>query len=967
MRTEITTLHVDKEPLSAAEALLVKEAIAGLNKRYKDYPEDKLSQEDLIKRAEYELGVIISMGFADYLLVVSDFLKVGAALGHMPEERLEYLRAHMTEMSMDEMLTYIHEDQSAPGLAVGLGRGSGAGSIICYALEITHLEPTQYNLLFERFLNPERVSMPDVDSDFANAKALYGTRDIVIEYVSKRYGKNAICGITTKQTMAAKKAIDDVARVLCGRDAEGHTSAEIKAMLAEYRGIADAMKKLIPELPGVGFDDEVAEGGSTVAEVISYQFIGNTKALEILEYARQLEGVNDNYGKHAAGVVIADNGDIGEYGALMYDEEIGWKIQMDGPDVEGIGGLLKMDFLGLTTLNIITATLRLIFEHYGIYVDPFAIPQEKEIYEKIFSTGNTFGVFQFAGAGVQQILRRFQPDSLEDLIIINAINRPGPAQYIDPIIKKKHGEHVDVTAFDKVDCLNDLLAPTYGYPVYQEQVMQIFQKMGQYSLGGADEIRRAMSKKKQYIIDENREIFVHGGNMENHDTHKVTPVAGAESIGIPAQLAYDVFDSVQDFAKYGFNKSHAAVYAVTAYMTAWLKYHYPVEFFTSYLNIANDPLEDILADAKKNGVKILAPDINKSESIFTCDKDQIYFGYNGFGLQASMNDPNRDYVSMPDFILRTTLTKATVEKMVVAGAFDRFSSSRRALLQMVPIYMDYKDDLKKAQKTFDDYTRLKTDLASGIKVTKDQFSKYGLTRKTLPKPAEIDNKISESQKQINELTAIIKAQIIPVKQYPDDPLQKLKDEKAVLKAYISGHPLELYGKPESHNCTAVADIITEGYYNVLGIVTDLKVRSKKTDPSAKMAFFTLEDISGGKIPVCVFDKAFEKYHSMFVNYEGKPIEDNILQLKGSVKPDRRRNDGTLQFIVSDRDKEAVAKPNNMPDILYFDIEGIEKLAELHAKLKPYQSAYGHPVRIHDLTTGDIMTLDYKVSAAVKSL
>ena len=974
MRDTISTLTINKEPLSAAEQLLIKQAIEGLNKRYQDVPEDTVSQAQLIERAEYELNVIISMGFADYLLIVSDFLKIGAALGHVPDNRLEYLHQHMAEMSMDEMLQYIYEDQSAPGLAVGLGRGSGAGSVICYALEITHLDPMVHGLLFERFLNPERVSMPDVDSDFANAEKLCGTRDIVIEYVSKRYGKNAICGINTKSTLAAKGAIDAVQRALCGRDTKDLSREQALDIQKKYRDLAVEMKKLIPDLPGTTFDSEVSDN-MTVEALIRQTYSNNPIALEFLDYAIQLEGVNDNYGKHAAGVVIADNGDIGAYGALMYDEKIGWKIQMDGPDVEGIGGLLKMDFLGLTTLNIITHALRLIQQNHGIYIDPFNVPQEPEIYQKIFSEGNTFGIFQFNKPGMQKMLKRFHPDNLDELILLNAVNRPGPMQYFDFMVKKKFGQAVPESAFDKVPCIQDILRPTYGYPVYQEQVMQIPQAMAGYSLGQADEIRRAMSKKKLAVIEENRELFVHGGIMENHDTHKKSSIQGSIQRGIPENDAYAVYDGIQDFAKYGFNKSHAAVYAVTAYMTAWLKFHYPVEFYTAYLNIADDPLEDILADAKANHVKITAPDINRSEGIFTCDSEQIFYGYSGMGLQAAMTDTARDYVSMADFIIRTSLTESTITKLIGAGAFDRFSSSRTALLKVLPIYMDFKKTLKNNAIKLEQSQQLLTDLKNGIKITKEHFKDYGLNRKTLPKVSELEQKVAESSAAIAEAKAMIEAQVIPVRQYPDDPLKRLQEEKELLKAYITGHPLEMYGAPQQYGCTPITDLHLDedkkqNNCTIMGMVTGWRVTSKKDNANQKMAFFTLEDVTG-QIPVCAFTGAYALYADIPSKPDEFVSEDNqkvlkpgaILKLKGYLKQDSRSDNDTLQFVISDKVPEAVTAIKPMLRPFQFNITGVEEINILIEKLKAYRQTDGHIVYIHNQTTGDIEQLDFKVSDA----
>ncbi len=962
MRQAIRQPRIEKADLSDNEKLLIQQVVTGVNQRYQDYPEDKLSTDVLSDRVEYELNTILNMGFADYFLIVSDFLKVGTMLGHIPEERLEYLRANVKNMSIDEMMSFIKEDMSYPGLTIGLGRGSGAGSVAAYALRITNIEPTRYGLLFERFLNPERVSMPDIDSDLSRADAMYGVRDIVIEYVAKKYGHNAICGIATQSTLAAKAAIDQVSRVMMSKALQkaGCDTADKAArsrMDREYKdkyyALADKIKALIPDEPGTTFNSEIKDN-ITVADIIRQQFANDRDALEILTYALQLEGVNYNYGKHAAGVIIADNGDVGAYGALMYDDEIGWKLQMDGPDAEGIGGLLKMDFLGLKTLNIITATVRIVYENtnHQVYIDPLNLPDEPEVYKEIFAKGNTFGIFQFNKPGVQRILKKFQPDSLEDLILINAINRPGPMQYIDPIIDKKHGRKVATNAFDKVQCIQDILAPTYGYPVYQEQVMQIFQKMGQYSLGGADEIRRAMSKKKQYIIDENREIFVHGGQLVNHDTHKSVDVPGAESIGIPADDSYAVFDSIQDFAKYGFNKSHAAVYAVTAYITAWLKYHYPAEFFTAYLNITQptptETLSDMLAAARTHGVQIMPPDINKSRDIFTCQDGKIYYGFQGAGLKAAMSKESHDYVSIPDFFMRTTLGGATIEKLIRVGAFDHFVSSRTALLKVAPIYLDIREDYKKASDTAQLNQELLADMDNGVVIDK---KKYKLDkRKTMPKREEVQKKYETALQKIEEAKKDLSAQIIPVVQFPDDPAFRLAQEKEYLSIYVSGHPVDIYGNADKYGCKAIAEA-QEGNCEIMGLIQNLRITAKKSDPTQQMAFFTLED-STGTIPVCVFTKAYQMYSDRIA-------EDRIVKLSGYIKPDTRQSAGeaVMQFVVSDRTQDAIQPLAAKPCDVYTEIPGIEVLSKLQYKLTPYNDSNGHSVYVRDLTTGDFFYLD----------
>lgn len=961
MRTNVTLeqIKLQKEPLTPSDTLLIKQTIEGVNRRYKDYPENKLSNEDLIARLNYELQTICSMGFADYFLIVSDFLTLGVKLGHMPDDRLDYLRQHISEMSIEEMTAYIEEDQTFPGLTIGIGRGSGAGSVVAYALNITNIEPTQYNLLFDRFLNPERISMPDIDSDFSNSEEMYGIRDLVVEYVSKKYGKDGICGITTKQTMGAKAAIDNVQRVLMNK-AITEDPAKEGQFTPYFRKLAKDMKAIIPDEVGAGFATKVSED-KTVYDVMLEQFGSDPNAAAIARLAKDLEGVNINYGKHAAGVIIADNGDVGEYGALMFDTDTqGWKIQMEGPDAEGIGGLLKMDFLGLTTLNVITMAIRLIYENSGhqTYIDPLNLPDEPVIYKEIFAKGNTFGVFQFASPGAKRVLAQIKPTCFEDIILANAINRPGPEVYIPDIAAKKNGRHVDPTVFDNVPCIQEILAPTYGYPVYQEQVMQIPQAMAGYSLGQADEIRRAMSKKKFAVIEENRELFVHGGVMENHDTHKKSQIQGSVARGIPEKDAYAVYDGIQDFAKYGFNKSHAAVYALTAYITAWLKFHYPVEFYTACLTIpGTNTLQDIIADAKANGIKICPPDINKSRTYFTCDKEKIYYGFGGMSLEASFANEAHDFKSMADFVIRGHQAQAAMEKLIKAGALDRFSSSRTALMKVLPIYVEQKKEIAKQTASLN----LNTELLQLMEEDKPiDLKKYKLDKlKKMPTKEKIQEKIQKAKDNIAFAENSIRAQVIPMVQFPDDLMTKLQDEKELLGTYVSGHPMDVYGDVQKYNCISIHQIGSESKgESVMGVVTGLKIKHKKDDPSAQMAFFNLEDATGS-IPCCMFTRAFGKYGHML--YEGA-----ILKLSGNISLDKHSDDESYQFIIDDKIRDAVTSVKVPLRDVSCTIDGIENFAALKNRLREFAAKEGHAVYVYDQSTGERLKLMFLVSpSAIK--
>lgn len=896
------------------------------------------------------------MGFSDYFLVVADFLQVGQKIGHMPLDRIEHLRAHMTEMSIEEMISYIEEDMSYPGFTIGIGRGSGAGSVVAYVNYITNVEPTQYDLLFERFLNPERVSMPDFDSDLSKAEAPYGVRDIVIEYVGKKYGYDGVCGICTPSTLAPKAAVMNTANILVDREfqkkkgfKEGDyiPNSEKDPVWVEinkhYTDLSKAIRADIPEDPGTTFSSEM-EDGSTLYESLKMKYAGSKDATEIIELANMLDGVNDNYGKHAAGVIIADNGNVGEYGALMYDDESnGWKIQMNAVECEDTAGLLKMDFLGLKTLNIITMALRLIYENRGIYINVENLPDDPEVYSKIFATGNTVEVFQFSSNGMKQMLKKFKPDKFDDLTLLNATFRPGPMKYIDPIADKKHGRPVETSAFDKVPQIQELLAPTYGYPVYQEQVMRIFQIMGQYSIGGADEIRRAMSKKKQYIIAENREIFVHGGEMENHRTHKSIHVGGAMELGIAEDTAYEVFDALSDFAKYGFNKSHSLAYAKTAYMTAWLKLHYPIEFYTACLCIEeNKEMAAILADAKANGVKIAPVDINTSRAGFTCDTEQIYFGFAGVSMEKATQNLTHDYVSVADFILRGGIKGSKLEGLVKVGAFDNFTTSRKALLEVLPVYAEHMEAIKKAQANVTKYTNILADMEADPE-GKTLLKKYD--RKSWPKKEEAQTRLENAKESLDFHTKAIKAQVIPMQQFKDTMYERLQAEKDLCGLYLTGHPVDMYGTPKDNGCMEI--INSTGNCHIMGQISNLRICSTKADASKKLAFFDIEDQTD-KIHVCCFTESFNNNGSKLAN-------DMVVKLSGTVKADKQDPD-TLQFILNKGDKSviplAVAKSE-----FTFNIKDLTQLKELQDKLSDFEMAGGHPAYIYDMSTGDRMKLD----------
>lgn len=638
--------YISEDGKSASE-MLRKLAYDGISRCYPNGAWTEIHQ----KRLEHELEVIDRMGFSDYLCIVEDFLNYGRKLGiENPEE---------------------------VGMGVGPGRGSAVGSIVCYLTGITNLDPITYELLFERFLNPERVSMPDIDSDFD-----INIRGKVIEYVKQKYGENAVCNIITKGTTAARASVRNVARVL--GDAKFGDS---KALLS----LGDRIAKSIPKGPNVVFNDELMNS-------LSSAFSGNANALEILHDVKLIEGTAVNYGMHAAGVIIADNGDVKEYVPFAWNSDnAAWVCQCSMTEAESDAGLLKMDFLGLKNLNIISEAERMIKRNHGIKIDVEAIGREllkngrttsydkkKNVFDHIFSEGKTNSVFQFESSGMKSMLKRFRPSNIHDLILLVAAYRPGPMQYLNEIIETKHGRSKPKYIVPE---LESILAPTYGKPVYQEQIMQIFNRVAGFSLGEADIIRRAMSKKKLSVLTDPKTNYQ--GRF----------IDGLLASGAKRKDAEDFWEELLDFANYAFNKSHACAYAHMAFYTAWLKLNYPAEYMTAVLNYAEQKkIPALISECRDLGIKVLPPDINRSEADFTCRDGEILFGISSIKTVKGAADDiieqrkEAQYHSVKDFIMRGHTKQNVTEALISSGAMDCWCNNREAIRFALP---DMLDDRKK--------------------------------------------------------------------------------------------------------------------------------------------------------------------------------------------------------------------------------------------------------------------------------
>ena len=742
----------------------------GLVRRYPD------KHEELLPKLDYELSVIQKMGYVDYFLIVWDFIN--------------YARTH--------------------GIPVGPGRGSAAGSLVSYTTGITNIDPIRYNLLFERFLNPERVTMPDIDIDFC-----YERRSEVIDYVIEKYGKDCVTQIVTFGTLAARGVIRDVGRV----------------MDLPYN-FCDTIAKNIPNELNITIDKALIMNPE-----LRSMYESDETVKRLIDMAKRLEGLPRHTSMHAAGVVISQKA-MDEYVPLSRSSDGTITTQFVMTTIEELG-LLKMDFLGLRTLTVISDAVKLVEKNHGIKIDVDNIDyDDKKVLDSI-GTGRCDGVFQLESAGLKNFMKELKPQSLEDVIAGISLYRPGPMDFIPKYIKGKN-EPESVTYVCKE--LEPILEPTYGCIVYQEQVMQIVQNLAGYTMGQADNIRRAMSKKKQYVIDAERQNFVYGNEEQG--------IKGCITNGISEQAANQIYDSMVDFAKYAFNKSHAAAYAVVAYQTAYLKYYYPVEFMAALMTSVIDntrKVAEYIYSCRQMGIKVLSPDINEGEGRFLATKDGIRYGMyaiKSIGRQVidiilAERETNGKYITLSDFLSRVAgreVNKRAVENLIKAGACDGLDGNRQ---QMLLVYNTLIDNLNQEKKN---------SLAG-------QMSLFDL--------------VSEEEKKAYEV------RFPNVEEYSKEI--KLGFEKEVLGIYLSGHPLEEYEEKWRKNISAVtADFMLDEETNAVkikdnqsvvigGIITEKTI--KYTKQNKAMAFITIEDLFG-TVEVIIFPRDYEKY-SRYLNEDEK--------------------------------------------------------------------------------------------------
>ena len=749
----------------------------GLKKRYPD------GDDSLKERLEYELSVIKSMGYVDYFLIVWDFIK--------------YAKDH--------------------GIMVGPGRGSAAGSIVSYCLEITSIDPIKYQLLFERFLNPERVSMPDIDVDFC-----FERRQEVIDYVVRKYGSDRVVQIVTFGTMAARGVIRDVGRV----------------MDLPY-AFVDSIAKMVPTELNMTLDRAL-----TMNQELKKLYQEDAQVQELIDMSRRLEGLPRHTSMHAAGVVISQKS-VDEYVPLSLGSDGSVTTQFTMTTLEELG-LLKMDFLGLRTLTVIQDAAKLAEKSSGKAIDMGAIDyNDKKVLDSIGS-GKTEGVFQLESGGMKNFMKELKPQNLEDIIAGISLYRPGPMDFIPQYIKgKTHPEEITY------DCpqLEPILEPTYGCIVYQEQIMQIVRDLAGYTLGRSDLLRRAMSKKKGDVMQKERQNFVYGNKEEG--------VPGCIANGIDEKTANKIYDEMIDFAKYAFNKSHAAAYAVVAYQTAWLKYYYPVEFMAALMtSVIDNPgkVSEYIYTCKQMGIAVLPPDINKGEGNFSVDNGNIRYGLAAIKsigkpvIHAILEERKTrgPFKTLKDFIERLSsreVNKRTIESFIKSGAFDSLGGTRK---QFMMVYVKILDQV-------------------------NQERKYSMTGQM-----SLFDMVSDEQKSEFDIP------LPDVGEYEKET--KLAFEKEVVGVYLTGHPLEDYAEKWKKNISKTTlDFqvdeetghakVYDGAKEIVGGMISAKT-IKYTKNNKTMAFITLEDLVGS-VEVVIFPKDYERNQQYLT-------EENKVFIKGRV-------------------------------------------------------------------------------------
>ena len=817
----------------------------GLKKRYGE------TSPELLERLEYELSTIEGMGYVEYFLIVWDFINYA----------------------------------KSQGIMVGPGRGSAAGSLVAYCLEITDIDPIRYGLLFERFLNPERISMPDIDIDFC-----YERRGEVIDYVIRKYGEDKVAQIITFNSMKARMAVRDVGRAL------NMTYGEV-----------DAIAKKIPFELGMTIDRALE-----VSPELRADYEGDKRVRTLIDTAKALEGMPRNPGMHAAGVVISQKS-IREY-VPLYMAEKGICTQFTMGTIEELG-LLKMDFLGLRTLTIIRDALEMIEKNHGVVINFSSMDYEDPVVYELISSGNTMGVFQLESSGMKQFMKNLHPDCFEDIVAGISLYRPGPMASIPTYIENKKNPAA-IHYIDK--SLEPILSVTYGCMVYQEQVMQIVRDLAGYTYGRSDLVRRAMSKKKRDVMDAEKEYFINGKDDKNGNIE----IRGCRRNGIPAEAAEEIYSQMIRFAEYAFNKSHAAAYAVVAYQTAYLKAHYPVEFMAALMGcVMGEPAQiaKYIQNCGEMKIDVLPPDVLESDKKFTVINGKIRFGLLavknvGEGvvdaiLRMREDGRPRDIFEFIHRINIQDINKKAMESLIKAGAFDSMNENRAQHMAVFESLME---------------------------------SAQSDSRKTIAGQLSLFQENAEAMNGCGTISSFPK-----VGNFSKKILISM--EKEMLGVYITGHPLDEYREKISRAETLTAEDLSHGGEEeemtssvkdgmpvvLAGMVTGRRILLTKKN--TQMAFVQLEDLSG-TVEVVVFPNVFEKS-------KGFLEEDSVIVVRGTVNCREEEEPKVLAdkiMLIDDYDGEALrgAVRLRIPE----DMEEEETLARVKELLEAYPG--DTPVIIH---------------------
>ena len=790
------------------------------------------------ERLCYELDVINRMGYCDYTLNVARILDTA----RQKEDHGSY-----------------------NGCTVGSGRGSGAGSLVNYLMRITNIDPVKYDLIFERYLNIERVSPPDIDSDIATS-----IRDWLVDEIREDYAKKkdriGVCSIMTRLTLAAKASVRAAGRIISSK-----YFGETKTLL----GLSDRMSKFLPSEPHTKLSDYCLQ--------LKDKFGKEEYASEIIDAALLLEDRMFGYGTHAAGVIISDSGDVTDYAPLINigtNDDPVWNIQCDMAEAEWLG-CLKMDMLGLTTLDIIDKAIGFIANRHNVKIDIHNIPFEKEVFENIYSKGDTDCVFQCESTGMKKMWKDLRPDNIEDIIAGISLYRPGPMDYIDDYIKgKRNPSRIRY----KTPLLRPILEKTYGQMVYQEQIMRIVRDLAGYSMGRSDLVRRAISKKKESVMNAERKNFVYGNSELG--------VKGCVNNGIDEKTANEIFDDMVTFASYCFNKSHAAAYAIISYQTAWLKYHYPLEFMAAAMNFAKEnKYQMLVSDCRRMGFKVKKPDVNRSfENFIPVGDDTILYGLSNIkGLKKEAQEIIEErvggyYTGLVDFMERSGAGKSATESLIKAGAFDAESKGRSILLEISEQLRDLiRERDTAAEKISDAYEALEDDSLTAQKRHRLESGRDVSLQKKL-----------EAERRIRDLK---------IPRGGENVKENLIYEKEILSAYISSHPMDPY-ENAVYGMTRIGEI-TEPSKNsydtriIVGAVKNKKELHRKKDGKA-MAAFILEDKTGEMKAVC-FPNAYSEC--------GDLIEDgHVISVTGQIKHDGDDAEDFVIFVSGISTIEEQAKP-----------------------------------------------------------